>query len=483
MLPFAQNTIDVAWLLTVLNGSFSEIYFIDCESKQILHANESAQKNLQYDLNDLQAKTQFDISPLLSANILDGLLANLGNDPQQMMTVETINRSCDGSTYPIAFRLFRSPGSSRAYIAIGNDLSQQKSNAAALQLSETRFQNIVANIPGLVFQLLRLADNTLAFSYVSDRCPDLLDITSRALMDNPALFEELIVPEDRANYLASMQQSASSLQTWNWKGQLWIAAWQDIKWVAIRATPALQKDGSILWNGVVTNVTQTKHEEIEVKQTQAQMAELSSHTEKIKEQERTRIAREVHDELGGNLTAIKMAVTLVKRRLAPEDSCLEKINYIDMLADRTIESVRRIASDLRPSILDLGIVAAIEWQAREFERQMGIPCEFISSDDDIELNSDQATALFRVFQEALTNISKHAHATLVHVHLKKQDATITLAVEDNGNGMEQSDRLKLKSFGIRGMMERVNSLGGQLSIKSSVDTGTTIFIEIPLTSE
>ena len=321
MLPFAQNTIDVAWLLTVLNGSFNEIYFVDCDTKQIIHANESAQNNLQYDLNELQAKTQFDISPSLAVDILDGLLTNLSNNPQQMMTVETINLRRDGSTYPIAFRLFRSPSSTstttRAYIAIGCNLSQQISNAAALQLSESRFQNIVANIPGLIFQLLRSADNTLSFSYVSDRCADLLDITSQALMDNSALFEELIVPEDRADYWASMQQSAASLQTWNWKGQLWIAAWQDIKWVAIRATPALQKDGRILWNGVITNVTQTKHEEIEVMHTQAQMAELSSHTEKIKEQERTRIAREVHDELGGNLTAIKMAVTLVKRRLAP----------------------------------------------------------------------------------------------------------------------------------------------------------------------
>jgi signal transduction histidine kinase len=306
---------------------------------------------------------------------------------------------------------------------------------------------------------------------------------SNELINDANLFVELIVPDDRATYWETMQQSASSMYTWNWKGQVWIEAWQDIKWIAIRATPTLQKDGSILWNGVITNVTQTKHEEMEVKQTQAQLAELSSHTERIKEQERTRIAREVHDELGGNLTAIKMAVTLVKRRLAPDDSCLEKINYIDMLADRTIESVRRIASDLRPSILDLGLEAAIEWQTREFERQMGITCEFITSDEDIALNSDQATALFRVFQEALTNISKHADATLVHVHLKKQHDDITLEIDDNGKGMEQADRLKLKSFGIRGMMERVNSLGGQLSITSSTETGTNILINIPLTHE
>ncbi|MFA5172194.1 MAG: histidine kinase [Sulfuriferula sp.] len=483
MLPFTQDTIDVAWLLTVLNGSFSEIYFIDCETKKIAHANESALNNLQYSLDEITQKTQFDISPTLTPDLLDNLLTNLCSPTQQPVTIEATNRRKDGSTYPIAFRLFRSPSPAQSYIAIGSDLSQQRTNAAALQLSESRFQEIIANIPSLVFQLLRQPDNSVTFPYVSDRCANLLGLASDALINKASLFVDLIVPDDRATYWDSMQQSALSMQTWNWKGQVWIEAWQDIKWIAIRATPTLQKDGSVLWNGVITNVTQTKHEELEVKQTQAQLAELSSHTEKIKEQERTRIAREVHDELGGNLTAIKMAVTLVKRRLAPDDSCLEKINYIDMLADRTIESVRRIASDLRPSILDLGLVAAIEWQTREFERQMGIPCEFITSDDDIALNSDQATALFRVFQEALTNISKHANATLVHVHLKKQATDITLEIDDNGEGMEQADRLKIKSFGIRGMMERVNSLGGQLSITSSTETGTNILINIPLTHE
>jgi signal transduction histidine kinase len=483
MLPFNQETINVAWLLTVLNGSFNEIYFIDCITKKIAHANESALNNLQYSLDEIAQKTQFEISPTLTPELLDDLLSKICNQTQNLVSIETTNQRRDGSTYPIALRIFRSPAPAQSYIAIGIDLSQQQTNAAALQLSESRFQEIIANIPSLVFQLLRLPDNSVSFPYVSDRCADLLGIVSNELINDANLFVELIVPDDRATYWETMQQSASSMYTWNWKGQVWIEAWQDIKWIAIRATPTLQKDGSILWNGVITNVTQTKHEEMEVKQTQAQLAELSSHTERIKEQERTRIAREVHDELGGNLTAIKMAVTLVKRRLAPDDSCLEKINYIDMLADRTIESVRRIASDLRPSILDLGLEAAIEWQTREFERQMGITCEFITSDEDIALNSDQATALFRVFQEALTNISKHADATLVHVHLKKQHDDIALEIDDNGKGMEQADRLKLKSFGIRGMMERVNSLGGQLSITSSTETGTNILINIPLTHE
>jgi Signal transduction histidine kinase len=176
-----------------------------------------------------------------------------------------------------------------------------------------------------------------------------------------------------------------------------------------------------------------------------------------------------------------MALTLVKRRISNKDTALlEKVNYIDTLADRTIESVHRIAGDLRPSILDFGIVAAIEWQSHEFERQMGIPCQFSSTDEDIDLNADQATALFRVFQEALTNISKHAHATRVDVNLKRTKTGITLDIADNGRGMEQSDRLKPHSFGIRGMMERVGSLGGKLSITASPSAGSLITIQIPL---
>lgn len=477
-----DHAIDGAWLLSVLDGSFSEIYFVDCKTKHFIHVNESAQRNLQYSMAQLEKMSLLDLAPNLTEASLKKILQPLRSGAVDRVTFETVHHRKDGTNYPIEFRIFRSPPQTTpVFIAIGNDISQHHAAAVALQLSELRYQAIVSNIPGLVFQFLRRADGHIEFTYVSDRCEDLLDISAAKLKTNPESFLNLIMSEDRPSYLETMLLSAQQLSTWNWKGRIWIEAWQDIKWIDIRATPSAMPDNTVVWDGVITNITQTKLEEIEAKRSSERLAELSAHIQQVKEQERMRIAREVHDDLGGNLTAIKMALTLVKRRISNKDTALlEKVNYIDTLADRTIESVHRIAGDLRPSILDFGIVAAIEWQSHEFERQMGIPCQFSSTDEDIDLNADQATALFRVFQEALTNISKHAHATRVDVNLKRTKTGITLDIADNGRGMEQSDRLKPHSFGIRGMMERVGSLGGKLSITASPSAGSLITIQIPL---
>jgi two-component system, NarL family, sensor histidine kinase UhpB len=171
----------------------------------------------------------------------------------------------------------------------------------------------------------------------------------------------------------------------------------------------------------------------------------------------------------------------MKKRLPPEDTALaERTDYVDALVDRTIEAVHRISVDLRPSILDFGIIAAIEWQVREFEKQLGIPCKFLSNNKEIDLHPDQATALFRIFQEALTNIGKHANASRVSVRLVCTNRNVRLEIVDDGCGIAATDRLKPKSFGIRGMVERASALGGQLSVHNAPAGGTEVALKIPL---
>jgi signal transduction histidine kinase len=230
------------------------------------------------------------------------------------------------------------------------------------------------------------------------------------------------------------------------------------------------------------DITQNKPDESQIAHSRAQLAELSAHEERIKEQERMRIAREIHDDVGGNLTAIKMALALLVRRLPAETAAeaLDKARYLDTLVDRTLESVHRIAGDLRPSVLDFGIAAAIEWQAQEFEKQTGIPCTLDNEAGDCELPPDQATALFRVFQEALTNIGKHAGASRVAVRLARQGSHLLLEVADNGKGIGTADQGKPQSFGIRGMTERVQALGGELRLQNAGSGGCIAYIRIPL---
>ncbi len=478
-----HGSIDIRWLLTVLEGSFSEIYFVDCVTLHFIQANHSALDNLQYTQEELKNLSLMDIAPQLSPSILTNLLEPLRQARVPYVGFETQHQRRDGSTYPISFRLFHSPpaDSTPVFIAIGNDVSGPHATANALQLSESRYRAIVSNIPGMVFQCLRAQDGTITFPYVSERCEEVLGIKANRLQTSPGLFLNLIVAEDASGYLDTMMDSVQQQLTWNWQGRIWVEHWQDIKWISIRATPSQLAHGTTVWDGVITNITHTKLEEIEIKQSRAELLELSSHIQLVKEQERTNIAREIHDDLGGNLTAIKMALALLKRHIPDNNQkLLEKTRYIDDLTNRTIESVHRIASDLRPSILDFGIVAAIEWQAQEFERHIGIPCQFSCTTDDISLNPDQATTLFRVFQEALTNICKHAQASQVTVELKQLGWNVMLNISDNGKGMEQSDRLKPNSFGLRGMLERIESLQGTLLITAKKNMGSFISIQIPL---
>jgi signal transduction histidine kinase len=176
-----------------------------------------------------------------------------------------------------------------------------------------------------------------------------------------------------------------------------------------------------------------------------------------------------------------MALSMLTRRLPPEPpALLEKADYLDDLVDRTIEAVHRISLDLRPSTLDLGIVAALEWQARQFEQGSGISCVFRCAERDIALDTDHAAALFRIFQEALTNVAKHAGATRVTASLRRQRQHLILAIADNGRGMAPADRLKPASFGLRGMSERARALGGTLTLSSAPGGGTMVSIKIRL---
>ena len=363
------------------------------------------------------------------------------------------------------------------------ELSALQTCIIALQQVQSRFDAIVSNTPGLVYQFVQDDDGAISFLYLSEGCQALLGLAAAQLHQNPALFMDLILSDDRKSYLDSMQASAAGLGSWNWEGRIWIDAWKDVKWINLRSTPhALTAPAcGVQWEGIMTNITASKLEQLEVHDSRARLAELTDHIEKVKEKERTRIAREIHDDLGGNLTAIKMALAMLSRRLPPGDAALhERAAYVDALIDRSIDAVHRISLDLRPSMLDFGIVAALEWQIKEFEKHAGVRCVFSSNQPEIDLGSDQATALFRIFQEALTNIAKHAGASVVTVRLARTRHHVSLKITDNGSGMAQTDRAKPQSFGIRGMVERAGALGGSVTLCHAVGGGTVVTIKIKL---
>jgi len=225
-----------------------------------------------------------------------------------------------------------------------------------------------------------------------------------------------------------------------------------------------------------------KQFELELIKSREVLRKLFANLQSVREEERTRISREIHDELGQALTALKMDLYWLDNKLVSDDKVLQKKTKSMLnLLDTTIQRVKRLSADLRPGLLDdLGLVAAIEWQAGEFQDHTGIKCRVTFRPEDISIDADKATAIFRIFQETLTNIARHARATTVNISLKKKDNKIILRVKDNGIGITQEQISGTKSLGLIGMKERVFPFNGNLKIVGEKGKGTTLSVTLPL---
>src|ERR1051326_4115591 len=235
-----------------------------------------------------------------------------------------------------------------------------------------------------------------------------------------------------------------------------------------------------------TERAQHRRAEEQLRESHEQLRALSVYLQSIREEERTRIAREVHDELGQALTSCKLDLSWIANRLTREQSpLLEKTRSLVSHMDSTIRTVRRIASELRPGVLDhLGLVAALEWQANEFQNRKGIKCDVQANVQELLPDPNLSTTFFRIFQETLTNVIRHAGATEVKVELKQSDARITLEVRDNGRGIASQDVSNTKSMGLLGMRERAALLGGVFKIgKLGRGKGTRVKVSIPVSRQ
>ncbi|MEX5218733.1 MAG: PAS domain S-box protein [Nitrospira sp.] len=237
---------------------------------------------------------------------------------------------------------------------------------------------------------------------------------------------------------------------------------------------------------VFKDTTERMRAEEQIQDSFKRLRTLSRRMEGIREEERTRIARELHDELGVGLTCLKIDLSrlgnLVGEKLGSREqpAADERIRSMKEQVDATIASVQRIVAELRPGVLDdLGLVAAIEWQCRDFQRRTGIVCRCSFSHEELKLEPEQATAVFRICQEALTNVVRHAGATSVLVELEEQEEAIRLVVADNGRGITEDRLSHPRSFGLQGMRERAGLLGGDLTIQAGSDGGTTIVLRLP----
>jgi signal transduction histidine kinase len=232
--------------------------------------------------------------------------------------------------------------------------------------------------------------------------------------------------------------------------------------------------------GYCMNISKRKEDERRLQESHIQLQELASHTETVREEERKHIARELHDDLGQYLTALRLLASATDIEYGVDsDALANRMKQMLELIDSTKVSVRNLSQQLRPAVLDMGIYPALDWLAREFESRSGIECELLIDDPEINMADSSATVVFRIVQESLTNVLRHSLARTVVVLLKPQDDCFLLEVRDDGVGFEPDEK-RIGSFGLVGMRERLLAIGGRLEVISAIEEGTRIVAYIPV---
>ena len=364
------------------------------------------------------------------------------------------------------------------FYALVNDISERKQAEESLRESEERYRLIVENAPDVIYRLDedgKITSLNPAFEKITGWS------RSEWLGKN---FSRIVHPDD----LTLAKQGFEGALKGNSPGsyELRILSKSGRYVIGELTSVAELKDGRIIGIfGIARDITERKLAEKQLKSSREQLRKLASHLESVREEERSRIAREIHDELGQTLTGLKFELTWLENKISRIDSVksvlVEKINSMSQMITSTIQWARKLSTDLRPGLLDdYGLVAALEWQVKEFETRTGIHCHFDSFAESVALDSEKSTALFRICQESLTNVARHANATAITISLREDEGNIILEVNDNGRGITESEIGDPKSFGILGMRERTRLLRGDFSIGGSPGKGTTIIVRIPL---
>jgi len=463
------------------------------EDGQLVEANPSACELTGYTRAELLSLRIFDLDPDLDAAAAAEMWARA--DSEAPLYAEHRLRRKDGSCLPVELRLSRLDlGPERYLLAVARDVSARKLTEEALRESESKFRGVYENLVDVFYRtdlhgIIRMISPSVErYGY---KVPDLLGRHagqfSEALTEYDQLLRLVIEFGSIDDYELTLRRgdgtpvraSASARLLWGPDGKPcgMEGLLRDI--TERKQTEAALRDTVMVLN---QEIAERRKAEAQLRESRTELRALSARLLSVAEEERRRISREIHDELGQMLSALTMDLSWLAQRLQggpPAQS--EKVEKMARLVDVMIESVQTIATNLRPSMLDdIGLSAAIEWLVRQFRERTKIQCRLDLEDEDMALDSERSTTVFRLIQEALTNVSRHAGATEVEVVLARSPTQVTIEIRDNGRGIRPAEVQSPTSLGLIGMRERVYRWGGRMDIEGAADKGTRLRIVIPL---
>jgi PAS domain S-box-containing protein len=366
-------------------------------------------------------------------------------------------------------------------IGTAQDITEQNNMVKALLQSEERFRKLVEGADAIFWEREFTEGH---FIYVGPQAAKLLGYPAEDWYRRNFWLDH-VHPEDRDRVGQFWQREVSKSAGDNAIEYRMETSDKRTIWVRDIGNVARDERGSLIVQGFMLDVTERQHAKEEIWKSQQQLRAFSAKLQSAREEERIHIAREIHDELGGALTALKMDISRIAAACSnacadsERDELNEKLSAMPKLIDRTMVTVRRIATELRPPVLDaFGLAAAIEWQASEFEKRFGVRCELENHWHIIVEDPSLSTAVFRIFQEILTNVARHSHASRVSIRMTEEKGNMVLTVSDNGRGITEGERRE--SLGLLGMRERAVMLGGDVTISGVAGKGTTVLMKIPV---
>lgn len=467
-----------------LDHSTVGILWVNWDS-HLRYANRAAERMLGYAAGELVDKPLSRLEPSLNMDRWLNLWKRVREQEEGAPSFEIDCLRADGSRMPadvsLSFLRYRQ---AEYLVVFLSDVTERRRARAALEESEARFKGIAGNVPGLVFRLERAGPGAVVnFAYISEASQEMVGWPAQELQREDRGLRSLVHPQDLNSYLNSQTLALEGESDWHWQGRI-LTADQEVLWADIRTTARSLGGGRVVWDGILWDITENKLAELALADSRARLRELSAHLESVREEEKARIAREVHDELGQVLTVLKLETAMCELVCAGQIPELdERLTSMKRLIAQLFQLVRDVATALRPPILDAGIASAIEWQVRRFEERTQIPCLVEVPEHLPDLPDAQAIGLFRILQEALTNVMRHAGAHSVEVRLWQEDGMLCLSVVDDGKGFDPASRRPGQSFGLVGMQERMLMLGGQLQIDSQPGEGTTLCARIAMNEE
>jgi len=412
---------------------------------------------------------------------IDGLINYRNSRESKIMNrlIELTALNKEGKEFPVELSI--TPiiqDETEFFCAFIRDITERKEAEEALKESEERYRTLVENA---VEALVVLDMEKQKFVSVSDSAAKLFKLSKEKLLNfGPLELSPEFQPDGKLSSESAMEKLneavAGNKPAFEWTH---FDADGNLLPCEIRLV-RLPSENKILIRGSIIDITERKKAQDELKQSYESIRYLTDHLQNIREQERIHIAREIHDELGQQLTVLKMDISWLNKKIADADSSVkQKLKNLTEMLNGTVKTVRRISSELRPSLLDdLGLIAAMEWQLKEFEDRSGIKTTFVADETEVELSDSVKTGFFRIFQESLTNIARHANAKNVSTSLKNSDQKIILCIEDDGKGFDKKKIEDKRTLGILGMKERTLMMGGEYSINSIPGKGTIVLVVV-----